>query len=88
MNEYRLTVNGDRYVVDTDDDLAAWKTSVADAVQRGGGFINVTNTGGFLTTLLITPNSTVTLQRVRPPQPRPEPWTQLLADEAFTYEDF
>ncbi|TFC94745.1 MULTISPECIES: hypothetical protein [Cryobacterium] len=86
MNEYRLTVNGDRYVVDTDDDLAAWKTSVADAVRAGGGFINVTNSTGFLTTLLITPNSTVTLQRVRPP--RPEPWPQLLADEAFTYEDF
>ncbi|WP_158250226.1 MULTISPECIES: hypothetical protein [Cryobacterium] len=86
MNEYRLTVNGDRYVVDTDDDLAAWKTSVADAVQRGGGFINVINSAGFLTTLLITPNSTVTLQQVR--SQRPEPWTQLLAEEAFTYEDF
>ncbi|TFC83080.1 hypothetical protein E3T23_03125 [Cryobacterium cheniae] len=86
MNEYRLTVNGDRYFVDTDDDLAAWKTSVADAVQQGGGFINVTNSAGFLTTLLITPNSTITLQRVR--SPRPEPWTQLLAEEAVTYEDF
>ena len=86
MNEYRLTVNGDRYFVDTDDDLSAWKTSVADAVQHGGGFINVTNSAGFLTTLLITPHSTITLQRVR--SPRPEPWTQLLPDEAFTYEDF
>ncbi|TFD26167.1 hypothetical protein [Cryobacterium cryoconiti] len=88
MNEYRLTVNGDRYVVDTIDDLAAWKTSVAAAVQRGGGFIDVTNSAGFLTSLLITPNSTVTVQRVHLPEPRPEPWTQLLSDEAFTYEDF
>ena len=88
MHEYRLTVNGDRYVVDTDDHLAAWKGSVADAVQRGGGFVDVTDTAGFLTALLITPNSTVTVQRVRAPQPRPEPWTQPLPDEAFTYDGF
>lgn len=87
MNAYRLTVNSTHYVVDTDDDLTEWKASVADAVQRGGGFVNVTNAGGFPTALLITPNSTVTLQRVRHPLPRPEPWTQLLAEEAFTYED-
>lgn len=88
MNVYRLTVNSDHFLVDTDDDLVEWKTSVADAVQRGGGFINVTNTAGFLTMLLITPNSTVAMQKVPPEQPRPEPWTQLLADEAFTYEEF
>ena len=88
MNEYRLTVNGNHYFVDTHDDLAEWKTSVTDAVQRGGGFINVTNTDGFLTALLITPNSTVTVQKVRLSQPRPEPWTHILADEAFTYEDY
>ncbi|MBG6215403.1 uncharacterized protein YjdB [Cryobacterium sp. CAN_C3] len=88
MNEYYLTVNGNRYSVDTDDNLAEWKTSVIDAVQRGGGFINVTNTDGFLTTLLITANSTVTVQKVHLPQPRLEPWTNILTDEAFTYEDY
>ena len=88
MNEYRLTVNGDRFVVDTIDDLSAWKTSVAAAVQAGGGFIDVTNSAGFLTSLLITPNSTVSVQRLHPPEPRSEPWTQLFADEAFTFEDF
>ena len=88
MDMYRLNVNGDRYVVDTEDNLAAWKSSVADAVHHGGGFVNVTNAAGFLTTLLITPSSTVTLQKVRPPEPREEPCTQLLDEEAFTVEDF
>jgi hypothetical protein len=88
MSVYRLKVNSDDYVVDTDDGLAAWKISVADAVQRGGGFVTVTNTGGSLTSMLITPNSTVTLHKIHPAGPQADPRPQLTVDEAFAYDDF
>lgn len=88
MYLYRLNVNGDRYVVDTDDDLTEWKSSVADALQQGGGFINVTDAAGFRTTLLITSSSIVTMHKVEYQEPREEPSAQLLDEEAFTFEDY
>ena len=45
-HKYHLTVDGVHYVVDTDDDLTLWRTSVTDAMHSGGGLVNVTDTAG------------------------------------------
>ncbi len=87
MTAYLITVNGDRFMVDSHDALEEWKVSVADRVQRGGGFVDLIQADGCSTTLLVTPNSSITMQEVQPAAPARESWTQLLADEAWAYED-
>lgn len=64
MCAYCISVNRDHYVVETDDGLVGWKTDVVDAVHRGGGFIEMTSTSGLTTAILITPSSTITVQRI------------------------
>jgi hypothetical protein len=64
MCAYCISVNQDHYVVETDDALVGWKTDVIDAVHRGGGFVEMTSTSGMSTAILITPSSTITVQKI------------------------
>ena len=64
MCAYGISVNQDHYVVETDDALMGWKSDVIDAVRRGGGFVEMTSTSGMSTAILITPSSTITVQKI------------------------
>ena len=64
VSTYRLVVNGDHFFVPTEDHLVGWMRSVTAAARRGGGFVRVTDTAGILTSLLITPLSTVTVREM------------------------
>jgi hypothetical protein len=64
MCAYGISVNQDHYVVETDDALVGWKSDVIDAVRRGGGFVEMTSMSGMSTAILITPSSTITVQKI------------------------
>lgn len=58
-----ITIDGERYLLASTEDVDALRAHIEEAVQDGGRFVDIAAEGSSLS-VLITPRSTITVVRV------------------------
>ena len=88
MSTYRLTVNDNRFYLPSGEDVSTVKTALLNAVNSGGGFVDVVNSSCKRVTLLVTPHSTVQIEEFGRVDDIEELWQQPPASSSFNFDEY
>ena len=85
----KMTVDGDAYFLAPEQDVDETKHQIVDAVQHGGGMVDVVVAGNGTVSLLVSQAARVTFEEIEAPDPQPVEQQQqgLYFDEFSTWDE-
>jgi len=89
MAIHRISVGGKRFFLGPDQDVAALKHHITEAVRQGGAFVRLASAGDSTVDVLITPEVSVWLEEMDAPRNEAEGTASVEATAVFSeYEGF